>query len=159
VVYSKWYRVTPNDHRSWPIPTGGHLPIVGNDSLWPVVVETTSGQLTDEDVQRYNARRAQRLLRAEKHVQILEAVQAMRMSSRHRKTIADFDARHREEQRRYLAGVALVTSSALLRLVLAAIYRLTPAVCPRKPCGSVAEATSWAHGLLALGGRGQRHDL
>ena len=113
-----------------------------------MVVETTSGQLTDEDVQRYNARRAARLLRAEKHVQILEAVQAMRMSSCHRKMIADFDTKHREEQRRYLAGLALVTTSALLRAVLVAIYRLTPAICPRKPCGSVEEATSWAHSLL-----------
>jgi hypothetical protein len=124
------------------------MPIAGNDSLWPVVLETTSGQLTDEDIQRYNERRAERLLRSEKHVQIMEAGQAMRMSSCHRKMIADFDAKHREEQRRYLAGIALVTTSVLLRAVLKAVYRLTPAVCPRRPCGSVEAATSWAHSLL-----------
>jgi hypothetical protein len=83
------------------------MPLVGDDSLWPVVVETVSGKPTDEDIRGFNARRAERLSRAEQHVQVMDVCSGMRMSSRHRRMIAEFDTQHRKEQERYLAGVAL----------------------------------------------------
>ena len=119
-----------------------------DDSQWPLVVDVFSQQPTDDDIRDYNARRAERLARAERHAQLIDGRAGVRMSRRHRRIIAAFDAQNRKSQKRYLAGVALVTTSPVLRIVLQTIYRLTPSVCPRKPCESVAEANSWAQGLL-----------
>jgi len=113
-----------------------------------MVVDTSSGQLTDEDIRRYNDARAERLARAERHVQVMDGRSGMRMTRRHRRMIAAFDRQNRDARQRYLAGVALVTASFPLRIVLTAIYRLTPSVCPRKACRSVDEAAAWARGLL-----------
>jgi hypothetical protein len=124
------------------------VPLLQDDSHWPVVIDAVIGEPSDEDIRRYNARRAERLARAERHVQLIDARSGMRMSPRHRKMIAEFDMQNREAQRRYLAGVALVVTSVVLRAVLRAIYRVTPSVCPRRPCRSLDEATSWARALL-----------
>jgi broad specificity phosphatase PhoE len=124
------------------------MPLFQNDSQWPIVVDAIVGEPTDEDIGTYNARRAERLTRAERHVQVIDGRGGVRMSTRHRRMIADFDAKNREAQRRYLAGVALVASSAVLRVILQVIYRVTPSVFPRRPCRSLDEATSWARGLL-----------
>ena len=124
------------------------MPLPWDDSQWPLVVDTFSQHPTDEDIQDYNARRAERLARAERHVQVIDGRSGVRMSPRHRGMIAAFDDLNGESQRRYLAGVAVVTTSAVLRIVLRGIYRLTPSVCPRRPCGSLAEAASWAQCLL-----------
>jgi broad specificity phosphatase PhoE len=124
------------------------VPLVQDDSRWPVVVDAVTGQPSDEDIRSYNARRAERLSRAERHVQVMDGRSGMRLSPRHRRMIAEFDARNREAQRRSLAGVALVTQSVALRALLRAIYRLTPSVRPRRPCGSLDQATTWARGLL-----------
>jgi broad specificity phosphatase PhoE len=119
-----------------------------DDSQWPIVVDTMIGEPTDEDIRGYNARRAERLARAQRHAQVMDGRAGARMSARHRQMIADFDEEHRDAQRRYLAGVALVVSSAFLRVLLNVIYRVTPSVCPRRPSRSIEEATSWARGLL-----------
>jgi broad specificity phosphatase PhoE len=124
------------------------VPLVQDDSQWPVVVDAMIGPPSDEDIRSYNARRAERLSRAERHVQVMDGRSGMRLSSRHRRMIAEFDAQNRGAQRRYLAGVALVTQSVALRALLRAIYRVTPSVCPRRPWGSLDQATSWARGLL-----------
>jgi hypothetical protein len=124
------------------------MPLIRDDSQWPVVVDVIAGEPTDEDVRSYNARRAERLSRAERHVQVMDGRNGIRMSPRHRRMIAEFDAQNRDAQRRYLAGVALVTTSTVLRAVLSIIYRVTPSVWPRKPCRSLDEATSWARGVL-----------
>jgi hypothetical protein len=124
------------------------MPLLRDDSQWPVVVDTSLGQLADDDLRRYNEARAERLARAERHVQVMDGRGGVRMTPRHRKMIGDFDRRHRDAQRRYLAGVAMVTTSPLLLLLLTAIYRLTPAVYPRKACRSFDEAASWAGSLL-----------
>jgi hypothetical protein len=106
------------------------------------------GQPSDEDLQSYNTRRAERLSRAERHVQVMDGRNGIRMSPRHRKMIAEFDAQNRDAQRRFLAGVALVTESVFLRAVLRAIYRLTPSASPRKPFKSLGDARAWAQSLL-----------
>ena len=62
--------------------------------------------------------------------------------------IAEFDTQNRDAQRRYLAGVVLVTKSVVLRAALRAIYRLTPSACPRKPCKSLDAAKTWARRVL-----------
>ncbi len=110
--------------------------------------DAITGEPSDDDIGTYNARRAERLARAERHVQVIDGRRGARMSTRHRRMIAEFDAKNREAQRRYLAGVALVASSAILRAILKGIYRVTPSAFPRRPCQSLDEATSWARGLL-----------
>jgi hypothetical protein len=122
--------------------------LIQDDSQWPVVVDAVIGELSDEDLRSYNARRAERLSRAERHVQVMDGRSGVRMSPRHRKMIAEFDTQNREAQRRHLAGVALVTESVVLRAVLRAIYRLTPSACPRKPCQSLDAARTWARSVL-----------
>jgi hypothetical protein len=124
------------------------VPLVQDDSQWPIVVDAVIGEPSDEDVRSYNARRAERLSRAERHVQVMDGRSGMRMSPVHRRMIAEFDTLNRDAQRRYLAGVALVTTSCVLRTVLRAIYRLTPSVCPRRPCNSLDDARSWARSVL-----------
>ena len=124
------------------------MPLLQDDSQWPIVVDAVVGEPGDEDIGSYNARRAERLARAERHVQVIDGRSGVRMLPRHRRMIAEFDARNREAQRRYLAGVALVASSGLLRAVLKVIYRVRPSVFPRRPCGSLDEAASWARALL-----------
>jgi hypothetical protein len=125
------------------------MSLLRDDSAWPVVVDTCVAPLSDADVRRYNETRAERLARAERHVQVMDGRHGPRMSPGHRAMIAAFDAEHLHDRERYLAGVALVTTSLALRMLLAVIYRMTPSVCPRKPCGSLEEATAWARGLLA----------
>jgi broad specificity phosphatase PhoE len=125
------------------------MPLFRDDSRWPIVVDGPSAPLTDSDVQRYNEARAERLARAERHVQVMDGRNGVRISQNHRRAIATFDLENRDAQRRYLAGVALVARSAALRLLLTAIYRLTPSVCPRKACASLEEATSWAQSILS----------
>ena len=121
-----------------------------DDSQWPIVVDTMIGEPTDDEIRGYNARRAQRLARAERHAQVVDGRAGVRMSTRHRRMIAEFDEENREAQRKYVAGVALVVSSAVLRVLLKAIYRVTPSVFPRMPSRSIDEATSWARGLLGI---------
>jgi len=122
--------------------------LVHDDSQWPVVLDAVIGEPTDEDIRSYNARRAERLSRAERHVQVMDGRRGVRMSPGHRKMIAEFDAQNRDAQRRYLAGVALVTTSMVLRVILRAIYRVTPSVCPRRPCRSLDHARLWAQSVL-----------
>jgi hypothetical protein len=122
--------------------------ILQDDSQWPIVIDTVVGELSDEDIRCYNVRRAERLSRAERHAQIIDGRARVRMSARHRKMIADFDAKNRDARQRHLAAVALVTESIGLRGVLAVIYRVTPSVCPRKPFGTPEQAQSWARGCL-----------
>ena len=124
------------------------MPLIQDDSHWPVVVDAMIGEPSDDDVRSYNARRAERLSRAERHVQVMDGRSGVRMSLRHRTMISEFDTQHRDAQRRYLAGVALVTTSIVLRAVLRAIYRVTPSVCPRQPCSSLDHAKSWARSML-----------
>jgi hypothetical protein len=124
------------------------MPLARDDSRWPLVLDAFSGQPTDEDIRSYNEGRAERLARAERHVQVMDGRRGTRMSPRHRQMIAAFDEANREAQRRYLAGVALVTASPTLRVILSFIYRTTPSVCPRKPCRSIEEADSWARVVL-----------
>ena len=124
------------------------MPLVQDDSQWPVVVDAVIGELSDEDLRSYNARRAERLSRAERHVQVMDGSSGVRMSPRHRKMIAEFDTRNRDAQRRYLAGVALVTPSVVLRAVLRAIFQLTASACPRRPCKSLDAAKTWARSVL-----------
>lgn len=124
------------------------MPLSRDDSHWPVVVDAFTGRPTDEDLASYNAHRSERLARAECHVQLLDGRSGIRMSPRHRRMIAVFDIQNREAQQLYLAGVGLVTTSALLRAVLHVVYRVTPSVCPRKPFRSLDEAASWGRGLL-----------
>jgi hypothetical protein len=124
------------------------MPLVRDDSRWPLVVDAFSGQPTDEDVQAYNAHRAERLARAERHVQVMDGRAGIRLSRHHRRMMAAFDAEHRDARREYLAGIALLTTSSALRVLLSVIYRVTPSVCPRRPCRSFDEAASWARVLL-----------
>lgn len=124
------------------------MPLLRDDSRWPVVVDTSLGQLVDEDLQRYNDVRAERLARAERHVQLMDGSGGARMTPRHRKMIGDFDRQNRDAQRRYLAGVAMVTASPMLRVLLTAIYQVTPSAYPRKAFRSLDEAASWAGSLL-----------
>ena len=124
------------------------MPLLQDDSQWPIVVDTVIGEATNEDIAVYNAHRADRLARAERHVQVIDGRSGARMSTRHRRMIADFDAANCDAERRYLAGVALVASPAVLRTILRAVYRITPSVFPRRACRSLDEATSWARSLL-----------
>ena len=124
------------------------MPFVGNDSQWPVVVDEFSGIPTLEDVELYNVRRLERLACGEPHVQVVHSRSGVRMPDGCRELIADFDVTHREEQRRFVAGVALVVSSPVLRFMLALLYRLKPAVYPRKPCATIDEARRWACTVL-----------
>ena len=124
------------------------MSLLRDDSRWPMVVDTSSGHVADEDVRRYNDARAERLARTERHVQVMDGRSGMRMTPRHRRMITAFDRQNRDAQQRYLAGVALVTTSPALRIVLTAIYRLTRSVCPRKACRSLDEAAAWARCLL-----------
>jgi broad specificity phosphatase PhoE len=119
-----------------------------DDSQWPIVVDAVIGEPTDDEIRGYNARRAERLARAERHAQVIDGRAGVRMSTRHRRMMAEFDEQNREAQRRYVAGVALVVSSGVLRVLLRAIYQATPSAFPRKACRSIEEATSWARSLL-----------
>lgn len=119
-----------------------------DDSQWPIVVDTMIGAPTDDEIREYNARRAERLARAERHAQVIDGRAGVRMSPRHRLMIASFDEGNREAQRTYVAGVGLVVSPAALRVLLNAIYRVTSSAFPRRSCRSIEEATSWARDLL-----------
>jgi hypothetical protein len=124
------------------------MPLLRDDSRWPMVVDTSSGHLSDEDIRRYNATRAERLARRERHFQVMDGRSGVRITPRHREMITAFDIQNREAQQRYLAGVALVTSSPALRIFLMAFYRLTRSAYPRRACRSLDEAVAWGRNVL-----------
>jgi len=126
------------------------MPLVRDDSRWPVVVDTPSEPLSDDDLRAYNEGRGERLRRAEHHVQVMDGRNRIHMSPRHRRMIATFDLQNRDAQRRYLRGVAVVTTSAPLRILLTALYQLTPSVCPRKACRTLEAASAWARRRLTI---------
>jgi hypothetical protein len=76
------------------------MPLLRDDSRWPLVVDTSSGHLSDEDIRRYNAVRAERLARGERHFQVMDGRSGMRMTPRHRAMITAFVRRNREAQQR-----------------------------------------------------------
>ncbi len=43
------------------------MPLLQDDSQWPIIVDAITGEPSDEDIATYNARRAERLARAERH--------------------------------------------------------------------------------------------
>lgn len=120
------------------------MPYEPDDSGWPICVDLMSGVATDDDVERYNRRRLERLERRELHVQVIDARNADKMSSPHRRMCAEFNVRHRDSQTEHLAGVAFVTSSVAIKGILTAIYWITPPPYPYKVFGDLDAALAWA---------------
>ncbi|MCA9608982.1 MAG: hypothetical protein KC619_25450 [Myxococcales bacterium] len=122
---------------------------VADDEAWPLCVDTMSGHATDAEVERYNARRAQRLAREGPHVQIVDARGAERMNADQRRRIADFNRDHRDAQAAWVAGVAFISDSTVIRGVLQAIYWLHPPPYPTAVFDELDAAMRWARARLA----------
>jgi len=125
------------------------VPYIADDHAWPVCIDKMSGVATDEEVERYNAQRLARLQRGEVHVQVIDGSGGASMNAAQRQRLADFNAEHREAQRRLVAGVAFVGGSPLVRTVLRTIYALHPPAYPHATFDAREPAIAWALNQLA----------
>jgi hypothetical protein len=124
------------------------MPLQQDDSAWPLVIDTSSGAATDDDIERYVAAHDRYLARRELYAAVLDARGADQMSAAHRRRVAQWLTEHREELRRYHVALAFVSSSALIRGVLTAIYWLHPPPYPYKMFASLDEAKTWAREMI-----------
>lgn len=124
------------------------MPYEADDSRWPLCFDLMHGEASDDDVAAYNRQRLARLEREDVHVQVINALEAQKMNAAQRKSIAEFNAEHREQQVAYLAGVAFTTSSLFIRGILTAIYWINPPAYPYKVFADLASAETWAEARL-----------
>lgn len=125
------------------------MPYTADDHAWPVCVDKMSGVATDEDVEAYNAQRLARLRRGEVHVQVIDGSRGASMNAAQRARLAEFNAEHREAQRRLVAGVAFIGGSPFVRTVLRTVYALHPPAYPHATFDAREPAIRWAVEQLA----------
>lgn len=65
-----------------------------------------------------------------------------------RRIVADADKRLQDFDKQWLAGMALVAKSALMRGAVTAVYWLTPPVYPYRVFSNLTEAIVWARNQL-----------
>ncbi|HSC88484.1 MAG TPA: STAS/SEC14 domain-containing protein [Polyangiaceae bacterium] len=119
-----------------------------DDSRWPIVVSRAEGESTDADMEDYLSMLERMLARRERHVIIVDATGGKLLKGQHRKALAEWTRQNEAALRRYRAGLALVTSSAVLRGMITAVYWLTPAPFPYQPVSNMDEAWRWAEAQL-----------
>ncbi len=120
------------------------MPYSANDDQWPVCVDRMSGQGTDADIRAYNEQRETRLAREQLHVQVIDATRGATLNGDLRRTIADFNAKNSAAQQRWVAGLALIGDSAIVRGILHAIYWVEPPPYPYAIFAERGEALAWA---------------
>jgi len=124
------------------------MPYEHDESQWPIVISRSIGESQDSDISAYIASHEASVRRG-KHVVVLDASKGQAMNTKHRKQVADWiqaNARRLEQAR---LGLALVSSSAVVRGIVTATYWLSPPPYRYQAFKTMDDAKEWARKLLA----------
>ena len=125
------------------------MPFEHDESLWPIVVDRTLGDQSDDDIATYLARTEALLSRAEPFLSIFDASRGRLVEPQHKRRIAHFIEEHNTELARLRIGFAFVSDSLLNRAMLHGTYWLKKPPYPYAIVRSFAAARRWANQLLA----------
>lgn len=119
-------------------------------SDWPIVLTTVEGDIDESNLVPYFAEFQSRVLaRAQLFSSIVDATRITSApSARVRRLIADWEVEHGAVGERYNVGVAIVTTSALVRGAMTAIQWISPPRVPTTYEATMPAAIAWAHGHL-----------
>ena len=119
-------------------------------SDWPIVLTTVDGDLDERELVPYFAEFQSRVLaRAQLFSSIVDATRITSApSARVRKLVADWEIEHGAVGEKYNVGVAIVTTSALVRGAMTAIQWISPPRVPTTYEATVPAAISWAESHL-----------
>ncbi len=115
-----------------------------DDSHWPLLVIRYEGTATDEEVARALTASGRCLERDEPCVIIHDMSRASECASlKQRHMQAEWLQRHDARLRQWVHGIAFVTNSAALRLMVSLVLHLKPLAMPHKTVPHLPDAVSW----------------
>ena len=131
-----------------------------DDSHWPLLVIRYEGTATDEEVARALTASGRCLERDEPCVIIHDMSRASEVGALTQRHLqAEWLRRHDARLRQWVLGIAFVTNSAALRLMVSLLMHLKPLV-PHKTFPHLPEAVSWvAHQFPQPGIQSQAREL
>ncbi|ATB30429.1 hypothetical protein [Melittangium boletus] len=119
----------------------------------PLVLIRYEGRATPGHLSEVFAQRTRFLESGERHVLIHDLRQASTMfTTGHRHMQLDWVKAHDAQLRAYMMGVAFVTDSAALRLLMNLVNHLQPLPMPQVLVSRMSEAVAWGAGLLRQAG-------
>lgn len=119
-----------------------------DESRWPMIVVTFTGNATEAEFDDYLRRMSEFLQRSEPYVTVLDATRSDVTPATQRRKQADWLRAREASLRRHSAGTAFVISSAVVRGVLTAILWMQPLPQQHVIVATRAEATKWAREQL-----------
>ena len=119
-----------------------------DDSRWPIVVFTTVGIPSDEQVDRFIAQADLFLSRGQNYVVIFDNTKGGRATQYIRKRAGEWLRSNADELGKHCLGTGLVFKSAALRFVMSTVMLVVPHPVPHEVCGTLEDAIAWARRQL-----------
>lgn len=118
---------------------------------WPIVLTTVTGDIDEDRLRVYFDEFMRRVLsRGELFASIVDARNLdTAPSARVRRLIAEWETQHGAAGEKVNVGIAIVTSSALVRGAMTAIQWISPPRVPTTYEAKLDGAIQWAHARLA----------
>jgi hypothetical protein len=132
-----------------------------DDSHWPLLVIRYEGTATDEEVARTLSASTRYLERDEPCVIIHDMSRAGECASLTQRHLqAEWLKRHDARLRQWVLGIAYVTNSAALRLMVSLLFHVKPLAMPHKTFPRLPDAVTWvAHQFQQPGIQSRAHEL
>jgi hypothetical protein len=117
---------------------------------WPLVITTVTGDLDEPKLRRYLDEFTSTVLgRGQLFASVVDARSvAAAPSARLRKIVSDWELAHGSVGKRWNAGIAIVTTSALVRGAMTAIHWISPPLVPTTYEAKLESAIAWAWARL-----------
>lgn len=119
-----------------------------DESRWPIVVHTTIGIPSEEDVDAFMRRADAILARRARHAVVFDNSQAGRVPAYMRQKTFEWLGKNRGELERYCVGSALVVRSAALRFLMATVMLVSSHGVEQEAFASLDPALAWCHERL-----------
>ena len=123
-----------------------------DDSLWPLLLIRYTGEATNQELQELLDVRTRYLERPEPCVVLHDMSRAKVGTTEQRRIQADWLKRHDAQLRKSVLGVAFVTSSVAMRLILSIILHLKPLSMPQSAFSHLHRGAGLPGGPVATGG-------
>ncbi|WP_143177882.1 hypothetical protein [Cystobacter ferrugineus] len=128
-------------------------PIEIDESLWPLLTIRYRGVTTASQYAELLAARSRYLDRRERHLILHDMSQSSSMSSgEQRRLQAEWMKQEDARMRQWVVGIAFVTDSVPLRLLLSVIQHVRPLTMPNAIFPRVSEALPWIVAQLRQSG-------
>jgi hypothetical protein len=126
--------------------------ITTDDSAWPIVIHSTIGVPSEEDVDAFLRRADALLARGELHAVVFDSSRSGRVTRYMRQRSLEWVQANKTELERHCVCKSLVIRSAALRFVMMTVMLVTGHGVREEVFESVAEAVSWSRAQLAARG-------